>query len=261
MKIKHNMIRYNCATCGKISTNQTRLKIHILNKHEGVVWPCTICQFKGATPKTLAEHLRYIHSTNPKKHKCLECGVLFANRSWLTLHERVHTGKKPYTCKYCERNFRRKAPKKHRLGQCINLNNEDLKIKCEYCDFISINQDILKLHALGHQISVVDIMKKLPLSIREASFKTEDEFQTAVKIFFEKNPFTNSENNLLASNYDGLADECKEGGKKLALKTLRVHGQNITKELGVKCNVCLKTMTVSSLKRHTKRAHEQDNKN
>ena len=114
-----------------------------------------------------------------------------------------------YKCKHCEKNFRHRPKKYHSLGQCINAVKKDLKIKCENCTFLSDNKDILKLHALCHQISVEDIMKKLPLSIKEASFKTEDEFQTDVKNFFNNSLPINSEDEPLAYGA-GLLVECTE---------------------------------------------------
>ena len=92
---------------------------------------------------------------------------------------------------------------------------QELKIKCEHCHFLSDNQSILKLHALSHQISLVDIMKNLPPSIKEASFKTEDEFKADLKIFLD-NSFRNLEFESLASNQKVLTVECTECGKRLS---------------------------------------------
>ena len=67
--------------------------------------------------------------------------------------------------------------------------------------FISENEDILRLHSLSHQISLEDIMKNLPASIKEASFKSEDEFQADLKNFLHNSSSSNSEYQLWTSNY------------------------------------------------------------
>ena len=130
----------------------------------------------------------------------------------------------------------------------------------EHCTFISDNQDILKLHALSHQINLADIMKNLPSSIKEASFKTEDEFQTDLKIFLDNSSPNSSEYENLTSYDEGPEVECTKCKKKFALQSIkshmiRVHEENDTKELRFKCKECENILRVKNFKRHMRTVH------
>ena len=174
--------------------------------------------------------------------------------------ERVHLRIKAYECQFCNKKFRQGISKSHRLGQCkkteeLTVKCEELMIKCEHCNFLSDNQSILKLHALSHQISLVDIMKNLPPSIKEASFNTEDEFLADLKIFFDNSSVGNSE--FESSNLKQLTVECKECEKRFSSKKgLREHLKDPHNGLKVECKECGKTFSSKKcLREHLRNTH------
>ena len=50
-----------------------------------------------------------LSSGPPIGHLCNTCGISFDFKSQLEMHERIHTGHKPFKCEFCERAFTQKG--------------------------------------------------------------------------------------------------------------------------------------------------------
>lgn len=84
-----------CHICSKAFYRRDALKKHISCYHENIkAFHCKICDkmFKGHLP----QHMRTHQSI--KTHGCLTCGALFSQRSQLIVHQRIHSGERPYRC-------------------------------------------------------------------------------------------------------------------------------------------------------------------
>ena len=64
---------------------------------------CSFCKKRFPTPEKLAIHERT--HTGKKPYACSMCPMRFTNKSQVAPHERTHTGEKPYACSMCPRRF------------------------------------------------------------------------------------------------------------------------------------------------------------
>jgi len=102
IKFKHEIDKQKCPQCGKEYKNVLHLQNH-MKFHEKV--PCPHCGKPYALSK-LNLHIESQHTSNEdKRFKCDVCGKGFNASQPLKDHINIHTGEKPYKCKYCSATF------------------------------------------------------------------------------------------------------------------------------------------------------------
>ena len=92
---------------------------------------CQKCNKIFSTLGNLRNHIRSIH-LNYRPFKCHfpNCNKTYLAKSKLIIHERTHTGIKPYVCQICQKSFNEKG----NLKAHLNFHSEIRPFKCPLCD-------------------------------------------------------------------------------------------------------------------------------
>ncbi|OWR43192.1 Zinc finger protein 235 [Danaus plexippus plexippus] len=89
----------------------------------------------------LQEHKRARHGLM-KIHKCSHCEYSSATKEALTIHERHHTGERPYVCDHCGSSFFRRST----LVQHIAIHLPDKNFQCDMCPKWFKSKKFLQIH-------------------------------------------------------------------------------------------------------------------
>ncbi|KAI4882217.1 hypothetical protein NFI96_006227 [Prochilodus magdalenae] len=105
---------------------------------------CSDCGRSFSQHSHLQVHQR-IH-TGVKPYRCPDCGVSFNHQGTLQTHRRIHTGEKPYFCRDCGKTFNRHGS----LRQHQRLHTGEKPFRCPECAKSFSRQSSLHLHKRTH---------------------------------------------------------------------------------------------------------------
>ncbi|KAM9356238.1 uncharacterized protein gzf1 [Pholidichthys leucotaenia] len=258
MRLYHGVIEdivYRCQTCLQTFANRNNLKIHERHVHSNErLFACAACAKTFKRKKDVVRHHRQVHERN-LQHICPECGKSLSSKAALLLHERIHTGTKPFECTECGSKFtQNSALKMHR-----RIHTGEKPFACDQCDARFTQKHMLTYHRRSHSGE-----KPYMCETCGKSFASKEYLRHHSNIHTGSKPYKceqcgrgfaqrNSLHQHLKIHTGERPYSCQSCEKQFTqLNALQRHQRIHTGEKPYMCNLCERTFTdKSTLRRHT----------
>uniref|UniRef100_A0A8C4NNY6 GDNF inducible zinc finger protein 1 n=1 Tax=Eptatretus burgeri TaxID=7764 RepID=A0A8C4NNY6_EPTBU len=249
-------ITYCCEACGQHFTSRCNLRSHQRHVHSNDrPFGCDVCAKTFKRQKDLRRHHIQIHEGGHERHYCSSCSKGLSSRSALRLHERTHTGDRPYHCTYCPARFSQPSAikvhtrihtgekpyvcadcgarftQRHMLIYHTRIHTGERPFMCETCGKSFACKEYLKHHDRVHSGSRPFVCK-----VCGRTFAQRNSLYQHSKVHTGERPY--------------CCDMC--GKQFTQLNALTRHHRIHTGEKPYMCNACGRTFTdKSTLRRHT----------
>ncbi|KAL0858296.1 hypothetical protein ABMA27_012196 [Loxostege sticticalis] len=137
---------HKCGQCGKILSDKFSLRNHIQTHSTACPFQCRQCPYKGKTRKYLQRHVNRAHREPTALVSCKYCDKTFRFKSKMKVHERVHTGEKPYKCDVCGKAFN----SAYSLATHNFIHTDEKPFKCSFCEYACRDSSTLRKHQERH---------------------------------------------------------------------------------------------------------------
>lgn len=175
--------RYKCDQCERFFVrNQDRFRheqvVHNIESPAKLptVWegrksnfPCSKCERKFPSMKTMRIHFALKHPDVPVRFKCTVCSKLFKHKTSLREHMMNHTGEHPFGCDQCDERFIRKKDVDRHMEEMHGSDDEDgekkVRFPCPYCPRKLMTKTARAIHVTHNHADKEPIAKQVLSSL------------------------------------------------------------------------------------------------